>query len=235
MLAKLMNAGQVCLAPDYVLLPEESVDEFVMHARQWMAQTYGNAGSSSDYTAIINSRHVERLEALLADARERGAAVIELDDRAAVATHQRLISPALITNAPPDSRVLQEEIFGPILPLVAYATIRNAIELVRQRPTPLAMYWFGTDRTETKYVLENTRSGGITINDAMWHTLVEELPFGGVGASGMGAYHGESGFQTFSHARAVYRQTTFDITGLLGLRPPFGKRTRLALRYLVGR
>jgi coniferyl-aldehyde dehydrogenase len=200
-----------------------------------MTRTYGNAVASPDYTAIINAQHVERLEALLADARGRGAEVIELGKRGVNGRHPRLVAPTLIANTPPDSRVLREEIFGPLLPLVAYSTFSNAIDFVSRRPAALALYWFGNDRAEAKVVLQNTRSGGITINDAMWHTLVENLPFGGVGASGMGAYHGERGFQTFSHARAVYRQTEFDVAGLLGLRPPFGRRTRLALRYLLGR
>ena len=239
LLAKLLNAGQICLAPDYVLLPREKIDEFIKLARKWVAHSYGAPHRSQDYTSIINPQHRERLRAYLDDARSRGAEIVELGADAGAADNpsdsQRLLPPALIIGATATMSVMREEIFGPILPLIPYDDIEAAVEFVRARPRPLALYWFGNDRAEEKAVLSHTLSGGVTLNDVAMHVLIESLPCGGVGASGMGAYHGEQGFRTFSHARSIYRQTRIDIAGLLSLRPPYTARTRRALRLLFSR
>jgi coniferyl-aldehyde dehydrogenase len=147
----------------------------------------------------------------------------------------RLISPALILDVTVDMRIMQEEIFGPLLPVLPYERIEEPIADINARPPPLALYYFGRDRAELRRVLALTTSGGVTVNDVAVHFLAEELPFGGVGASGMGAYHGEQGFIRFSHARAVFHQTRFDVAGLVGLRPPYGARAKRALSLLIRR
>jgi coniferyl-aldehyde dehydrogenase len=236
LLAKLANAGQMCLAPDYVLLPVEMIDCFIAGARAWMERTYQDPAARAAHTAIINDRQAARLQSYLDDARTHGAEIIELEGAGrSAAKGARLMNLHLLRAVSLDMRVMQEEIFGPILPLVPYENIDAALEFVRARPRPLALYWFGTDRREERTVLSRSISGGVTINDVAMHTLIEDLPFGGVGPSGIGAYHGEHGFRTFSHARAVYRQTRLDVAGLMGLRPPYGARTRWALRFLLGK
>ena len=189
-----------------------------------------------DYTSVVNERHAERMQALLADAMSKGARVINLAPQTGSQTpHSRLIAPALILDATDGMIVMQEEIFGPLLPVRAYDRLETAITDINSRPRPLALYYFGSDRTEMQWVLANTTSGGVTVNDVAMHFLAEELPFGGVGASGMGAYHGEHGFRRFSHERAVFRQTRLDVAGLVGLRPPYGARAQRVLKLLIRR
>jgi coniferyl-aldehyde dehydrogenase len=236
LLAKLVNAGQMCLAPDYVLAPAEAIDPFVERARAWMARAYPRFATNPDYTAIISERHARRLEALLADARTKGATVISLAPQAPPSPlERRLIAPTLVLGATDEMQLMHEEIFGPVLPLRPYHRIDEAIEEINRRPRPLALYYFGRDRAEEREVLSRTRSGGVTVNDVAMHFLAQELPFGGVGASGMGEYHGWHGFRRFSHARAVFRQTRLDVAGLAGLRPPYGKRLQRSLRLLIRR
>jgi coniferyl-aldehyde dehydrogenase len=176
------------------------------------------------------------MDELLGDARAKGARVISLaEDSFASPASSRLTAPALILGATEDMRILQEEIFAPLLPLREYERFDDVIDQINRGEPPLALYYFGNDRTEERELLARTRSGGVTINDVAMHFLAEELPFGGIGASGMGAYHGEHGFRRFSHARAVFRQTRFDVAGILGLRPPYGAKLRRSLRFLIRR
>jgi coniferyl-aldehyde dehydrogenase len=236
LLGKLVNAGQMCLAPDYVCVPRERLDAFVQQAQRWAARAYPDLASNADYTSLIDSSHARRVDELLADARAKGAQVIALSDTPNSAMgERRLISPALILGATDDMRVMQHEIFAPLLPVCAYDRMDEVIGAVNRRARPLALYYFGTDRAEEREVLARTRSGGVSVNDVAVHFLAEELPFGGIGASGMGAYHGEHGFHRFSHARAVFRQTRFDVAGLVGLRPPYGVRLRRSLQLLIRR
>jgi coniferyl-aldehyde dehydrogenase len=236
LLGKLANAGQMCLAPDYVCVPRERLDAFVQQAQRWAARAYPDLASNADYTSLIDSSHARRIDELLADARAKGAQVIALSDTPNSAMgERRLISPALILGATDDMRVMQHEIFAPLLPVCAYDRMDEVIGAVNRRARPLALYYFGTDRAEEREVLARTRSGGVSVNDVAVHFLAEELPFGGIGASGMGAYHGEHGFHRFSHARAVFRQTRFDVAGLVGLRPPYGVRLRRSLQLLIRR
>src|SRR5690606_14950682 len=222
---KLANAGQICLAPDYVCLPGESLDAFIARARGWVAASYPGLPLSRDYTSIINSRHVARLEALVADALACGARVVPLAPAAnSTARERRLLAPLLLLDVTDDMKVMQEEIFGPLLPLVTYTRVEEVLTRLARRPRPLALYYFGADRSEQRQVLALTRSGGVTVNDVAMHFLAEELPFGGVGESGMGAYHGEHGFRRFSHARAVLEQSPLDFAGFAGFRPPYGPR-----------
>lgn len=234
LLGKLANAGQMCIAPDYVYLSRHLVEAFVDAARAWVASAYPGFPANADYTSMVSSRHARRMEELLADAVRKGAQIVSLaaeggTDSAAT----RFIGPALILGATDEMRIMQEEIFGPLLPLRPYEHIDEAIADVNSRPRPLALYYFGSDRAEERRVLDHTTSGGVTVNDVATHFLAEELPFGGVGASGMGSYHGEHGFRRFSHARAVFRQTRFDVAGLVGLRPPYGPRLERALSWLI--
>jgi coniferyl-aldehyde dehydrogenase len=233
LLGKLVNSGQMCLAPDYVLIPAEAIGEFVERARAWMSRAYPRVTTNPDYTTLISERHARRIENLLTDARSRGASVISLAPDAQLPP--QLAAPTLVLGATDDMQLMQQEIFGPVLPLRAYHRIDDAIAEINRRPRPLALYYFGKDGAEERELLGRTRSGGVTVNDVAMHFLAQELPFGGVGASGMGEYHGWHGFRRFSHARAVFRQTRFDVAGLVGLRPPYGKRLRQSLRLLIRR
>jgi len=241
MLGKLANAGQMCIAPDYVLMPAERIDEFVALARAWVARAYPQLSRNPDYTHLIDERAAVRMRALLQDASAQGARIVALapetvtpageDQRAGA----RMVEPLLILGATQHMRVMQEEIFGPLLPVLASADIEAAVATVNAGPRPLALYYFGSDAGERRFVLEHTRSGGVTINGVGMHFMAEELPFGGIGASGMGAYHGEQGFRSFSHARAVYVQPGLDLAGLIGLRPPYGPRLEKVLNLLIRR
>jgi coniferyl-aldehyde dehydrogenase len=236
LLGKLTNTGQMCIAPDYVLLPEDMLEPFVRAATAWMDRAYPGGLSNPDYTGLVSERHVERMRSLLADAVAKGARVVSLDTRTdAAAAHGRFIAPALILDASDDMRVMQEEIFGPLLPVRTFREIAVAVAQVNARPKPLALYYFGEDPDEMTWVLAHTVSGGATVNDVAVHFLAEEMPFGGVGASGMGAYHGEHGFRRFSHERTIFRQTRLDVHGLAGLRPPYGRRAERVLKWLIRR
>jgi coniferyl-aldehyde dehydrogenase len=236
LLGKLTNTGQMCIAPDYVLLPEDRVEPFVREAAAWMDRAYPGGVSNPDYTGLVSERHVERMRALLADAVAKGARVVPLVTRTdGAAAPARFIAPALILDATDDMRVMQEEIFGPLLPVRTFREIAVAVAQVNARPKPLALYYFGEDRGEMAWVLAHTVSGGATVNDVAVHFLAEEMPFGGVGASGMGAYHGEHGFRRFSHERTIFRQTRLDVHGLAGLRPPYGRRAERVLKWLIRR
>lgn len=220
---KTFNAGQICLAPDYVLLPEEWLEDFVDEAVRFVGTLYPTLRDNPDYTSIINSRHFDRLRGYLADARAQGARLVEinpaqedLDDR-----DIRKVAPTLVLNAREEMQVLREEIFGPLLPIKTYRDFTCAIDYVNGQPRPLAAYYFGEDADERQQVLERTTSGAVVINDVMSHVLFEALPFGGVGHSGMGAYHGIYGFRTFSHAKAVVVQSPVGESNL-AMRAPYG-------------
>ncbi len=234
LLGKLANAGQVCLAPDYVCVPRESVGAFVRESESWARRAYPGLPDNRDYTSLVNRRHRQRAEALIADARAQGAEVIPLGNVAQAQT-ANLLTPVLILGATPAMQVMREEIFAPVLPVLPYDRIETVIAEIRQRDRPLALYYFGSDESEEREILEHTVSGGVTVNDVAMHFLAEELPFGGVGPSGTGAYHGEHGFRRFSHARSVFRQSRFDFAGLTGLRPPYGARLRRSLSFLIRR
>jgi len=240
LLGKLANAGQMCLAPDYVCVPRESLQAFVQSARQWVARAYPDLPNNPDYTSLIDERHWHRAEELLADAESRGAQVLRLGEQQPTAAMSeakppRFMAPTLILKVSEQMRVMQEEIFAPLLPVLPYEGIHEVIDVINRRPAPLALYYFGHDRTEEAELLARTRSGGVTVNDVAMHFMADELPFGGVGASGMGAYHGEHGFRRFSHARAVFRQSRLDVSRLLGLCPPYGARVARSLRLLIRR
>lgn len=223
MAGKIMNAGQVCLAPDYVLAPSAQVDTFVSAASDAVAKMFPTLKDNPDYTAIINQRHFDRINGLIADAKAKGARVIELNPAKEDFTQQehRRIPPTLIVDATDDMAVMQEEIFGPVLPIRRYDSFDDTIAQINRGPRPLALYYFGEDSGESEALLARTHSGGVTINDVIFHFTQDDLPFGGVGPSGMGAYHGERGFREFSHEKAVLRQTASELIAMF--RPPYGE------------
>lgn len=226
-MGKLMNAGQICLAPDYMLVAEDQEAGMIDAVTRGAASLYPTMLHNDDYTSVVNGRNFDRLQSYLADAREKGAEVIEVnpggEDFASVNGHKMPLH--IVRNPTDDMKVMQDEIFGPILPVKTYRTIDEAIDFVNGRDRPLGLYYFGTDAAEQDQVLSRTISGGVTVNDVLFHNAMEDLPFGGVGPSGMGNYHGVDGFRTFSHAKAVYRQPKFDVAGLAGFKPPYGKAT----------
>ena len=236
MLGKTLNAGQICLAPDYLMVPEEKLADIVAALKAVTAAMYPTMLANPEYTSVVNERHYQRLSGYLADAIEHGATPEPInpaneDFTLQQGTHK--IPPTLIVNPPEESLVLQEEIFGPLLPIRTYRDFGETIAYVNAHPRPLAAYYFGTDRGEEEAVLRRTTSGGVCINDVIMHVSQEELPFGGVGPSGMGAYHGEAGFRTFSHAKSVYRQSSFNVAKLAGLLPPYSEATEKSIRMQV--
>ncbi|MGD9815692.1 MAG: coniferyl aldehyde dehydrogenase [Hyphomonadaceae bacterium] len=226
MAGKTMNAGQICLAPDYVLAPQESIGGFVEAARHAVAKMYPTIKDNPDYTSMVNQRHYDRVRGLIADARAKGAEVIEINPAGEDFSQQEhhKIPPTLIVGATDEMGVMQEEIFGPVLPIRGYTAIEETVVEINARPRPLALYYFGDDNAESEVLLSRTHSGGVTINDVIFHFTMEDMPFGGVGPSGMGAYHGERGFREFSHEKAIYRQTPSELLAMM--RPPYGETFR---------
>jgi coniferyl-aldehyde dehydrogenase len=228
---KLINAGQTCIAPDYMLVPRSDVQRFVARLRRSMTQLYPTFRSNPDYTGIISERHLRRLRELIEDARVRGATVIEvepLDSRFAGVGRQ--LPPTLLLNVSDGMRVMSEEIFGPILPIVPYDTLGEALAYVNRHERPLALYWFGQNTAACDQVLAGTIAGGVTINDTLLHIAQEGLPFGGVGASGQGHYHGEYGFRQFSKEKPVFIQSRFSGGGII--RPPYKPSIERVLGWL---
>jgi coniferyl-aldehyde dehydrogenase len=221
---KTMNAGQICLAPDYVLVPKEKVASFVAEATKAVTTMYPTIKDNPDYTSVINQRHYDRLQGYLDDARAKGAEIIEINPAKEDFRQQPFhkIPPTLVLNPTDDMKIMKDEIFGPLLPVKTYDTVDEAVGYVNGNARPLGLYYFGNDAKEQEHVLARTTSGGVTVNDVVMHVAMEDLPFGGVGPSGMGAYHGVDGFKTFSHAKAVFNQAKSDITAMM--RPPYGPK-----------
>jgi len=218
---KLLNAGQTCIAPDYVLVPEGRADALVDRLSTAIARMYPTLAGNPDYTAIVSARHRARLVDLVADARSLGARIVEVKPAGeSIAPDDRRLAPTIVLGANRTMRVMQEEIFGPVLPIVEVRSLDDALAFVNAGDRPLALYWFGRDATNRDRVLAQTHAGGVTINDCLWHMPQEHQPFGGIGASGMGAYHGKWGFDTFSHRKPVFHQARFN--GGFMLRPPYG-------------
>ena len=218
---KCANGGQICTSPDYLLLPQGRMDHFIAAYLQEVDTLYPNIGDNPDFTSILNDRHFARLSGLVEDAKAKGARVIEIGTRQQGVSHSRMFPPVLLIGVTDEMAVMQEEIFGPILPVVTYDSLDEAIAYVNARPRPLALYFFGTDKISQRLVVERTTSGGVLINDTILHYAQDDLPFGGVGPSGMGTYHGAEGFKTMSHPKAVFKQARFNLADLF--RPPFGK------------
>ena len=234
---KTMNAGQICLAPDYVLAPSDRLPEFVAEAKAAVQGMFPTIKDNPDYTAVISQRHFDRITGYVEEARAKGCEVIEIkpDDEDLSQQEHRRIAPTIILNPSDDLKVMQEEIFGPVLPVKSYKSLDEAVAYVNAHDRPLGLYYFGEDAGEQQKVLSETTSGGVTVNDVIFHVAQEELPFGGVGPSGMGAYHGQDGFKEFSHRKAIYTQLRKDLAQLKALRPPYGKGIRDYLAGAIGR
>lgn len=249
---KLLNAGQTCIAPDYVLLPSAMQGAFVEAFEQAAQRLFPRFAGNPDYAALISERHVARLDALVQDAVDQGARVHTLGAAssaqalgaasvgadsaapsfaasAAPSTHRQM-APRLLLGATPDMAVMREEIFGPVLPLVACESTAQALAFINARPRPLALYWFGQDTAQRDAVLHGTVSGGVTVNDTLMHIAHEGLPFGGVGESGWGASHGEAGFLRFTHEKAVLAQSRWSAGAWLY--PPYGQRFERVMKLI---
>lgn len=236
MLGKTMNAGQICLAPDYLLVPEEKLHEIIAAAQKAIAKMYPKLLDNPQYTSVINQRHYQRLNGYLAEATERGQKVIPINPANEDFGSQQgtlKIPPTLIPEPAEDLRLMQEELFGPLLPIRTYRNFEETISYINSKPRPLAAYYFGEDKQEETALVSRTTSGGVCINDVVMQVAQEDLPFGGVGPSGMGAYHGLKGFQTFSHAKSIYRQTGINVAKLGGMLPPYGKATESTIKMQV--
>lgn len=227
---KCLNAGQTCIAPDYVLVPAGREAAFIAAARAAAARCYPDLGTTPDYSAIVNDRHYARLVGYLDDARERGARIEPLAGVEPDPARRRL-PPVAVLGTDDSMRIMQEEIFGPLLPVIPYADFDAAITFVNARPRPLALYLFDDDGARVERVLAETISGGVTINDTLLHIAQDELPFGGVGPSGMGHYHGHAGFLALSKQKAVFRQSRLSGIGLF--RAPYGARFEHLIRLLL--
>jgi aldehyde dehydrogenase (NAD+)/coniferyl-aldehyde dehydrogenase len=227
---KTLNAGQTCIAPDYVLVPRGKEQAFIERARLRMARLYPDFAHNPDYTSIISPRHFERLQRLADEAREQGAQLHALTDAAPDASARRFPLVA-VTQAPDTSTLMQEEIFGPLLPVIPYDSLDDAIAYVNARPRPLSLYLYDDDKAAIARVTHETIAGGMSVNETLMHLACESLPFGGVGASGMGAYHGYEGFVTFSKMKPVLTQARFNARGLIA--PPYGRRVRALLSLMM--
>ena len=226
MQGKTMNAGQICLAPDYALVPEGRVNEFVDAAVSVTSEMFPEMKDNDDYTSIINQKHYDRIQGYLTDAKEKGAEVVEInpgnEDFSQQPHHK--IPPTIVLNPTEDMQIMQEEIFGPVLPVKTYSNVSESVDYINSKDRPLGLYYFGKDKKEQDFVLNNTTSGGVTVNDVISHIQMEDLPFGGVGPSGMGSYHGHDGFKEFSHAKATYTQSKLNLMKIAGLVPPYKKK-----------
>jgi coniferyl-aldehyde dehydrogenase len=220
---KTFNAGQTCVAPDYVLVPRTRIDGFVDAYRQAVRRFYPQLADNPDYTSIINPRQHARLQGYLDDAQAKGAHVLPLFEQ----VQDRRMPHCLLLDVNDEMQVMQDEIFGPLLPIVAYDNLEQALTYINARPRPLALYYFGYDRAEQRHVLRHTHSGGVCLNDTLLHVAQADLPFGGIGPSGMGHYHGHEGFLTFSKAKGVFVKQRFNAARLIY--PPYGK----ALQKLI--
>ncbi|MEQ1571273.1 MAG: coniferyl aldehyde dehydrogenase [Myxococcota bacterium] len=229
--SKLFNAGQTCVSPDYVLVQQGRADAFVDAVRAVVGRLYPRLLDNPDYTSIVNGRHHARLQALLDDARAKGAELIEINPAAESFAGSQKLPLVIVRGATDEMAVMQEEIFGPILPIVEVPSVDRALGYVNEHPRPLALYYFDLDRSRVDRVLERTHSGGVTINECMLHVAEEHLPFGGVGPSGIGAYHGKEGFDALSHRKAVLRQPR--LNGRWLILPPYGSRIERLFDWLL--
>ncbi|MGL4222150.1 MAG: coniferyl aldehyde dehydrogenase [Shewanella sp.] len=216
---KCLNAGQICVAPDYVLCPNAKVSDFIQAYQAKFLAMYGEVAKNKDYGSIINARQFDRLMAVLEDAKTKGAKIISASNEA-IDSQNRKIPTQLITQTTEDMLLMQEEIFGPLLPIIGYDTLDEAISYINLRARPLALYVMSFDEANQQKILQQTHSGGVCINETVFHVAADDAPFGGIGPSGMGHYHGKEGFLTFSHAKTVLSRGRFN-TGKF-VHPPYG-------------
>jgi aldehyde dehydrogenase (NAD+) len=230
---KFLNAGQTCIAPDYVLAERSILDDLLEAMRSALTESYGQTPSerqqSADYARIVNERHFERLRDALDEAIEHGA---RLEYGGTVDARERYIEPTVLTEVPNHATLMQEEIFGPIVPVQPFDHLDDAIAAINTRENPLALYHFTSDESATRRLLDHTLSGDVCVNDVIVHFMSPHLPFGGAGHSGIGASGGEYGFKEFSNQRSVLRRT--GASGLMQqLYPPYGSVTKKLVDWLL--
>ncbi|HHO53078.1 MAG TPA: coniferyl aldehyde dehydrogenase [Deltaproteobacteria bacterium] len=230
-MGKLFNAGQTCVAPDYVLVRRDQADALERALVASIEEMYPGLVDNPDYTSIINDQHRERLQGYLADAEAHGARLVTINPASESFEASTKLAPVLIRDPTEEMAVMQEEIFGPLLPIVAVDSVDAAAAYINDHPRPLAMYVFDRDKARVEGLLRHTHAGGVSVNDTMLHVAEEHLPFGGVGPSGMGAYHGREGFDTFSHRKAVLHQPRLNSRFLLA--PPYGRTIERLLDLLI--
>jgi len=227
---KFLNAGQTCIAPDYLLVPRAAMAAFVDAAKRQARRMHPAGIGDADYCSIVNARQYERLVSGLQQARAAGTEIVPLFDGVQSDDRAHRLAPALLLDPPANASFMNEEIFGPFLPVIPYDALKNAVAFINARPRPLAMYWFDNDRRRVDWALKSTHAGGVCINETLLHVAQEDLPFGGVGASGMGHYHGRWGFDTFSKLTPVFRQSRF--SGVKMFSPPYKPRVAKMLRLM---
>jgi coniferyl-aldehyde dehydrogenase len=229
---KLLSGGQTCIAPDYALVHESEVNTFIESYDRLVKAAYPDGPTSEDYTSIVNDQQYAMLIGLIDDARAHGARIIEVGHRPGDATRRpHTLAPTVVLGVTDEMKIAHQEIFGPILPIVGYGNIDDAINYVSARPRPLALYYFGGDDADRRKVLDRTTSGNVTINGTIMHVAQDDLPFGGVGASGMGKYHAVEGFRTLSHAKGIFEQGRWNFIELL--RAPFGRLAETLLKFFL--
>ena len=219
MFVKTLNAGQICLSPDYIMI-KKGLEEKLVSELQQVFKSFYPESNTKDYTSMVNDHHHQRMHEYLQDAKEKGAKIHNLGEFDS--NENNIMTTKVLLNVNDNMRVMQEEIFGPLLPVMVYEELSEVVDYINKHDHPLGLYFFGNNKSEQNFIINNTRSGGVTINDAMFHLMQSRLPFGGVGPSGYGHYHGHEGFLNFSNLRAIYYQTNSD--SLFGaLRPPRSK------------
>ena len=236
MFGKTMNAGQICLAPDYVVVHKDQKDEFIKETKDAVSEYFPDLKNNDDYTSIINEKHYDRLQALLDDAIEKGAHVDEINPSNEDFSQQEFykMPPTIVTNTTNDMKIMQEEIFGPLLPVVEYEEIDEATKLINSKDKPLGLYYFGNNKSEEDNILNKTSSGGVTVNNVISHLQQNDLSFGGVGPSGMGRYKSFEGFKNFSNPRAYYKDVSFKLDKFFdAVRPPYKGNIEKVLKQLM--
>ena len=236
MFGKTMNAGQICLAPDYVVVHKDQKDDFIKETKDAVSEYFPNIKDNDDYTSIINQKHYDRLKALLDDANEKGANIDEINPSNEDFSQQEFfkIPPTIVTNTSDDMKIMQEEIFGPLLPIIEYNEIEDATKLINSKDRPLGLYYFGNDKDEENEILNKTSSGGVTVNNVISHLQQNNLSFGGVGPSGMGRYMSFEGFKNFSNPRAYYKDISFKLDKFFdAVRPPYKGNIEKVLQQLM--
>ncbi len=236
MTGKALNSGQACLGPDYIMVAEEQLEDFIRHAATWTAEMFPTVRENPDCCSVINERHYRRLRSYVDEAESAGLDVRAINPAGEDFSRQDgtyKIPFTFVINPGDELKIMQEEIFGPVLAVKTYETLEECSDYVNAHPRPLGLYIFSNDETTQRQLLDSTLSGGTCINDVMVHASIEDLPFGGVGTSGMGAYRGFDGFKTFSHPRAVYKQGWLNLQRLSGMVPPYGERSEKVLERMT--
>lgn len=233
---KALNAGQVCISPDYIFVAEEQVKTFLEHAEAHITTMFPTVLNNPDYTSIVNARHQQRINSYIEDAKNKGAEIRQINPAQESFEQQNgthKIPMTIVINPTDDMAVMQQEIFGPVLSIKTYKTIDECVSYINNHSRPLALYYFGENKQEQQHIIHHTTAGGMVINDVLAHAGMEDAPFGGIGPSGMGSYHGLEGFKTFSHAKTVVTQSKINMMKYTGMIPPYNKKTDDSLNFML--